>query len=129
MGAGIRPALHSRNKIGLVVAGLICLVNVPSVLMPTPDGAVGPPFIVMLADTVVGVVGLVAVVIAWRRRSRAALRLVAACLVVSLVTALPALFVDVPAMIKILVAVFTVVTLVSLVLMFSGDRRRMPVLD
>ena len=123
------PTLTTRNKIGLAVAGLISLSNVPSVLESQPDGEVGPPMTVLVLDTVLGVVGLVAVVIAWRTGSRTALRVAAACLVVSLVTSLPALFVDVPAFIKILVAAFTVVTMAALVLMFSGDRQRQPVLD
>lgn len=124
------PALNTRNKIGLALAGVISLTNVPSVFQGgAPDGEVGPPMEVLLVGTVVGAIGLVAVVIAWRTGSRTALRVTAACLVVSLVTALPALFVDVPAFIKILVAVFTVITLVALVLMFSGDRRRQPVVD
>jgi hypothetical protein len=123
------PILNTRNKIGLAIAGLISLANVPSVLAPTPDGEVGPPLVVLLAGTVCGVIGLVAVVIAWRSASRTAMRVAAACLVVALVTALPALFVDVPAFIKIAVAGITVVTLATLVLMFSGDRRRQPVVD
>ena len=123
------PVLSTRNKIGLVLAGVISLGNAPSVLEPSPDGEVGPPFIVLLADTLCGVIGLVAVVIAWRTGSRAALRVAAACLVIALVTALPALFVEVPAVVKLLVAAFTIATLVALVLMFSGDRRRAPVLD
>lgn len=85
--------------------------------------------VVLLVDTVVGLVGLVAVVIAWRSGSRTAMRVAAACLVIALVTALPALFVDVPSFIKVLVAVFTMVTLAALVLMFSADRRRTPVVD
>ncbi len=122
-------ALNTRNKIGLALAGLISLVNVPSALEGTPDGEVGPPMVVLYLDTVVGVIGLVAVVVAWRSGSRVALRLAAACLVVALVTALPALFVDVPAVIKILVAAVVLVTLATLVLMFSGQSRREPVLD
>jgi hypothetical protein len=123
------PTVNTRNKIGLGIAGLLSLANVPSVLESPPDGEVGPPMVVLLADTVCGVIGLVAVVIAWRTGSRTAMRLAAACLVISIVTTLPALFVDVPAVIKVLAAVFTVVGLAALVLMFSGDRRRAPVLD
>ena len=126
---GTATVLSTRNKVGLGVAGLICLINVPSVLESAPAGEVGPPMVVLLADTVVGVLGVVGVVIAWRSSSRAAMRVVAACLVVALVTALPALFVAVPATIKVLVAVFTLISLASLVLMFSGDRQRQPVLD
>ncbi len=124
------PALNTRNKVGLVIAGLISLANLPSVLGGgAPEGEVGPPMVVLLADTICGAIGIVAVVIAWRTGSRTAMRVAAACLVVALVTALPALFVDVPAFVKILVSVFTVVTFAALVLMFSGDRRRAPVVD
>ena len=123
------PVLNTRNKIGLGLAGLISLTNVPSVFESAPDGEVGPPMEVLVLDTVLGVIGLVAVVIAWRTGSRTALRVTAACLVVVLVSALPALFVDVPDFIKIIVAVFTVLTLAALVLMFSGDRRPAPVVD
>ncbi len=121
--------LNTRNKIGLAIAGLISLTNIPSVFEAQPKGEVGPPMVVLYADTALGIVGLVAVVIAWRSGNRTALRVLAACLVISLVTALPALFVDVPAFIKVLVAVATVVTLAALVLMFSGDRHRAPVVD
>ena len=44
---------------------------------PTPDGEVGPPYVVLLVGTLLGVVGLVGVVIAWRTGSRAAMRVVA----------------------------------------------------
>jgi Ca2+/Na+ antiporter len=123
------PTIMTRNKVGLAIAGLISLTNVPSVFESQPDGEVGPPMTVLVLDTLLGVIGLVAVVVAWRTASRTALRVTAACLVIAAVTALPALFVDVPAFIKIAVAVFTVITMVALVLMFSGDRQRQPVLD
>lgn len=123
------PTITTRNKVGLAIAGLISLTNVPSVFESQPDGEVGPPMTVLVLDTLLGVIGLVAVVVAWRTASRTALRVTAACLVIAAVTALPALFVDVPAFIKIAVAVFTVITMVALVLMFSGDRQRQPVLD
>jgi len=123
------PVLTTRNKIGLALAGVISLGNVPSVLAPTPEGDVGPPFEVLLAGAICGVIGVVAVIIAWRTASRTATRVAAACLVIMMVTGLPALFVDVPALVKILVAAITVVTLAALVLMFSGDRRRAPVVD
>jgi Ca2+/Na+ antiporter len=123
------PTITTRNKVGLAIAGLISLTNVPSVFESQPDGEVGPPMTVLVLDTLLGVIGLVAVVVAWRTASRTALRVTAACLLIAAVTALPALFVEVPAFIKIAVAVFTVITMVALVLMFSGDRQRQPVLD
>ncbi len=124
-----QPILTTRNKIGLAIAGLISLANAPSAFLPVPGGDVSPPMVVLVTDTVCGVIGLVAVILAWRTGSRTAIRIAAACLVVALVTALPALFVEVPALVKILVAAYTIVTLGTLVLMFSGDRTHAPVLD
>ena len=56
----------ARQKIGLLLAGFLSLTAVPSVLTPTPDGEVGPPFGILILGTILGVVGLVAVVAAWR---------------------------------------------------------------
>ena len=120
--AASRPT--TKQRWGLGIAALLSLTNVPSAFVPTPDGEVGPPYVVLLVGTLLGVVGLVGVVIAWRTGSRAATRVIAACLVVMVLTSLPALFVDVPAPLKAAVALSLVVTLASLVLMFSGDRRR-----
>jgi 4-amino-4-deoxy-L-arabinose transferase-like glycosyltransferase len=118
------PRPSTKQRWGLGIAALLSLTNLPSAFVPTPDGEVGPPYVVLLVGTLLGVVGLVGVVIAWRTGSRAATRVVAACLVVMVLTSLPALFVDVPAALKAAVALSLVVTLASLVLMFSGDRRR-----
>ena len=95
-----RAPRTGRQTAGLVLAGLLCLLNLPSVLTPTPDGETGPPFVVLVAGTVLGVVGLVALVMAWRTGNRAALRVLAACLVVMVLTAVPGLFVPIPALIK-----------------------------
>ena len=45
------------------------------------------------------------------------------------VTSLPAFFVDVPMFIKALVGVSVVWTVAAVVLMFSGDRHTVPVVD
>jgi len=121
--------ISGRQKAGLVIAGLLSLANAPSVFIPTPDGEEGPPFVVMVLGTILGVVGLVAVVIAWRKANQAAFRVAAGCLVITLITALPAFFVDVPAGIKILVAGSVALTVLAVVLMFSPARRAVPVLD
>lgn len=121
--------LSGRQKAGLVIAGLISLANVPSVLFPTPDGEEGPPLAILVLGTILGVVGLVAVVIAWRSGNQAAFRVAAGALVISVISALPAFFVDVPAGIKVLVAVSVVITVLAIVLMFSPARRPVPVLD
>jgi len=120
---------HStRQKVGLVLAGLLNLANVPSAFSPTPDGDVGPPYAILLLASLLGIVGLVATVLAWRG-NRAALRVAAGALVINVITSLPAFFVDVPAFVKALVALSVVITVATLVLMFSPTRRPVPVLD
>ncbi len=119
----------TRQRIGLVLSGLINLSNIPSAFSPTPDGETGPPYAILVLGSVLGVIGLVATVMAWRG-NRAALRVAAGALVINVITALPAFFVDVPAFIKALVAFSVVLTVTALVLMFSaGVRRAVPVTD
>ena len=85
-------SVSRRQRIGLGLAGLLSLTSIPSALSPTPAGEVGPPLVVLWAGTVLGVVGIVAVVIAWRTGSRGALRVLAGALIfgaaLSLTTAL-----------------------------------------
>ena len=101
-----------------------------SAFFPTPDGVVGPA----AADR------------GARRRcsgsprsspwsspgARAAAapsRIVAGTRVLSAITALPAFFVDVPALVKLLVAVVVVLTVVSVVLVLAPARRAATVTD
>lgn len=121
--------LTTKNKVGLALAGLLGLADVPSFLTGAPDGETGPPQGILILDSILGVITIVAVVIAWRSASGAALRVAAGARIVSMLTALPAFFVDVPAFIKVLVTVFVIVTLTSLVLMFSPARRSTTVMD
>jgi len=120
--------ISTRQKVGLVIAGVISAANLPSVFVPTPDGEEGPPYGILVLGTVLGVIGLVAVVAAWRGR-RDALRVTAGVLILGMLTALPAFFVDVPAGIKVLTGVVTLLTIAAVVLMFSPARRPAPVLD
>jgi hypothetical protein len=118
----------TKQKVGLVLAGLMCLGNLPSVFESAPDGDVGPPVGILVVDTVLAVIGLVALVPAWRGNG-AALRVVAGVLVVSALTGLPAFFVDVPSWVKAVTAASVLYTIATLVLMFSTARRPAPVLD
>ncbi|HYN30832.1 MAG TPA: hypothetical protein VES95_13335 [Dermatophilaceae bacterium] len=119
-----------RHRVGLVLAGLISLSSAFSLLGPgPPEGGPGPPLVVLWADTVLGVVGIVAVVLAWRSGSRTALRVAAGALIVAALTAVPAFFVDVPAPLKIAVALSVLLTLAAVVLMFSPVRRPASVTD
>lgn len=117
------------QRAGLVLAGLLSVANVSSAFGPQPDGDVGPPAVVLWAGTVLGVVGLVAVVVAWRTGSRAALRVAAGCLIITALTAVPAFFVDVSAAVKVLVSIWVLLTVVAVVLMFSSARRPASVTD
>jgi hypothetical protein len=122
--------VSTRQKVGLVLAGLYSLGNIPSLVLPSGSGDnAGPPVSVLAVDSVLGVIGLVAVVIAWRTGSRAALRVAAGAVIVITLTALPAFFVGVPAGVKLLVGGSVLVTIAMVVLMFSSARPPAPVLD
>lgn len=119
-----------RQRAGLVLAGLLSLGNVLSGFGgPTPEGEVGPPPVVIWAGIALGVVGLVAVVIAWRSGSRGALRVAAGALIIPALTAVPAFFVDVPAWLKVAAALSVLATIAAVVLMFSSQRRPAAVTD
>jgi hypothetical protein len=111
------------NKVGLVLAALLGLLDVISLLNPTPTGEVGPPLGILVLDSVLGVVTIVAVVLAWRSRSRGMVRLAAGARILSLLSALPAFFAGVPAPLLILVAGFTVISVATVVLMLLPSRR------
>jgi hypothetical protein len=121
--------LSTKNKVGLAIAGLLGLSDIPAVLMPTPDGEVGPPFGILVLGSILGVITLIAVVVGWTKANRAAIRVAAGARIVSVLTALPAFFVDVPAGIKILVTAAVILTVVSVVLMLSPARQTSPVTD
>lgn len=121
--------LTTKNKVGLALAGLLGVIDLPSFLTSTPDGETGPPQGILILGSICGLITVIAVVIAWRTASGAAIRVAAGARIVSMLSALPAFFVDVPAFIKVLVTVFVIVTLTSLVLMFSPARRSTTVSD
>lgn len=122
-------SVSGRQKIGLVLAGLLSMGGITSALGPTPDGEVGPPSIVLWTDTVLGVVGVVALIVAWRYGSRGALRVLAGALIISALTAVPAFFVDIPVGIKALAALSVLLTVGAFVLMFSSGRGPASVTD
>lgn len=123
-----RPRLNTKQKVGLVLCGVYSLANIPSAFTPAPDGETGPPLGILVIGSILGVVGLVATVMAWRGNS-VALRVAAGAIIVMTLTGLPAFFVDVPTFIKVLVGVSVLLTVAAVVLMFSGDRRSAPVTD
>jgi hypothetical protein len=121
--------LTLRNKIGLVLAGLLALSDVASIAAPTPDGEEGPPFVVLVVGLLLGLATLAALVPAWRTGSRTALRVVAGTRIVSAILALPAFFVDIPPALMALAAVAFALTVVCVVLVLTPAARRVPVTD
>lgn len=118
----------TRHKAGLVLAGLLSAMSIPSVFAPTPEGE-GPPFAISALSSILGVIGLVAVIIAWRSRNGAAVRIAAGALIINLLASLPAFFVDVPVGLKLVVGVTNLLALLAVALVFSGSRPPAPVLD
>jgi hypothetical protein len=115
----------AKNKVGLGLAMAHALTNLPSAILPAPEGAeVGPLMAILVVCSVLAAVALVAGDMAWRTGSRPVVRLTAASLIIITLTSLPAFFVDVPAAIKILVAAGVVLTVVFTVLIFSPSKRR-----
>ncbi|MCH1864985.1 hypothetical protein [Nocardioides sp. CFH 31398] len=121
-GAVARPAPSRAQRAGLVVGGLFCaLMAVP---MSPPDGETGPPLAIIVLVCALGVVGLVAAVLAWRTRAPVWRRVLAGVLLVNAVSALPAFFVPgVPLLFVVYGAVTEVLTVLVVVLLFSGRRR------
>jgi hypothetical protein len=126
--APARARVTGKQKAGLVICLIFGLGNIPSVLTPTPDGEEGPPMAILVIGSILGVVALVAAILAWRG-SRLAMRIGAGAIIVMTLTGLPAFFVDVPMFVKALVAASVVLTVVAVVLMFSGERRPASVTD
>ena len=119
----------TKQKVGLGIAAVYALTNIPGVLAGGPDpGEEGPPLAILAVGSILGVVGLVAAILAWRG-NRVAMRVTAGAMIVITLTGLPAFFVDVPMIIKALVAVSVLLTVLAVVLIFSTDRRHEPVTD
>ena len=77
--------LSTKNKVGLVLAGLLGLGDILFFfLMPTPEGEAGPPDGILILGFVCAVVTVVAVVIAWTKANRGAIRVAAGARIVSM---------------------------------------------
>ena len=120
---------NTKQKVGLVICALYGLTNVPFAFVPPDTGdEAGPPMAILVVSAILGLISMVAAIMAWRG-NRVSLRVAAGAMIVCTLTGLPAFFVDVPMGVKALVAVSVVITVVAAVLMFSGDRRPAPITD
>lgn len=120
---GATSGTTTKQKVGLVLGVLLSLSNVPSAFVPPDTGdQAGPPMSVLVLGTILGVVGLVACVVAWRG-STLALRVGAGAISLATLTSVPAFFVDIPTAIKVGVAITVLVNVVAVALMFSWRRR------
>ena len=87
--------LSGKNKTGLVLCGLLGAADVASLAALSQHGTDnGPPAAVLVANAVLGVLTIAAVIFTWRTRSRLGARIAAAARVLSALTAVPAFFVD-----------------------------------
>jgi hypothetical protein len=123
------PSLTRLNKTGLILAGLLGLLDCVGLAFPTPAGEVGPPLAITIVGAVLGVLTLVCVVIALKRGSRGAVRVAAGARILSALTAVPAFFAGAGAPLVMLAATYVVLTFVAVVLMLTPARRSVPLLD
>jgi hypothetical protein len=125
--AGTTAPLSTRNRVGLVLAALLGVVDIVSIFA-TPEpaaGEQGPPAAVLIAAGVLGVVTIAAAIWTWRTGNRIGSRVIAAARILSAVSALPAFFVeDVPAGLVAAAAAGVVITVVTVWLVLSPPQAR-----
>lgn len=125
-----KAPLSGKTKTGYVLAvilGLGDLANLATIGQDLAPGQEGPPAGVTIVTALLGLITIVATVIAWRARSRPAVRVLVGARVLSLILGLPAFFVSgVPALAVVATAVFVVVTLVCLMLVLAKPKDGAP---
>jgi hypothetical protein len=105
--------------VGLVLAGILGLSDAVG---PLTGGGDGPPFAVLLADSILGVVTVVGAVLGWRGR-RAGIVAVIVTRILAALTALPAFFAsDVPGAAVAVATVGIAITLLAVVLVVPALR-------
>lgn len=109
------------NKAGLVLLAIAAAANL--VPVQPPEGQPGPPVAILITGAVLGVIALVAIVVAWRHGSRKA-RLVAVALsVVNALLAVPAFFEPgIPTWLRTVAGIFVAWTAVAVALTLAPNR-------
>ena len=123
---------HSDIALVLMVLGVLIVLFAPipaGLLDFLILGNFGFAFLILLLSAVLGVVTVVAAVMAWRSGNRLAIRIGAAALIVNAVTSLPAFFVDISAWIKLVSAVTILLTVVAVVLMLRRESGPVAITD
>ncbi|MEU2201257.1 hypothetical protein [Isoptericola sp. NPDC019482] len=113
--------------VGLLLVGVLGLLDALTLLGPTAaEGEVGPPVEVLVLDTVLGVITLAAVVAAFARRSRGAVRVAAGARLLSVLTVVPAFFAGMPAAVIGVAAVAVLANVAGVYLALAPARRTAP---
>ena len=110
-----RDLVTRANKTGLVLAGLLGLLDVVGLLSintPFPEGMTTPPDWLVILVAILGLVTLAAIVPAWRGNHGAVL-VVVVTRILSAISAVPAYFVNVPSYILITTTVLVVLTILA----------------
>jgi hypothetical protein len=108
--------------VGLVLAGLLGVSDIIGFAGAPSDG---PPVAVLIADTVLGIITVVGVVLGWRGR-RGGIIAVIVTRLLSALSAVPAFFAGVPAPLVAMAAVGIAVTLIAVALLTPALRTRAP---
>ena len=110
-------------RVGFWLCVVLAVGDLPSFLLSVPEGTEGPPPAILVFATAMGVATLVAAVVALRTGSRVALRVMAATRILSVLTSLPAFFVEgVPVGFVVGAAIGVVLTVVAVVLLMGRTR-------
>jgi hypothetical protein len=126
-GTTIRPHLSAKNRIGLVIAGLLGLVDILFFIALSfiavgspPPGQNGPPAAVLMAGAILGTITLLGVIYTWRTANRAGARVVAGSRILSTLGAMPAFFVGgVPAGLLLAASANVIITAIAVFLVLT----------
>ncbi len=113
--------LSTKNRLGLGLAGVLGVLDIASYfLTPDPSGDMpGPPDSIVLLDVALGIITVIAVVLALRNSSKVSIGTTITARVISALTAVPAYFVGVTTSILAMVTAFIAATIVSTWLILS----------
>lgn len=119
---GSARSLTVKNKVGLVMAAVLGLLDVTSVFsIPAQDeDTPGPPLVILIAGVVLGLITLIATAYAWRTADRIGARVVAGSRTLSVITSLPAFYVSgVSAGVVLIVSAIVVTSVIAIALVLS----------